>query len=67
MARAGDVVLIAGKGHETGQDFGDHVEAFDDAEVARHALRTWRRSGSPTTSSGVDGASARDSSAAARR
>ena len=29
-ARAGDVVLIAGKGHETGQDFGTHVEHFDD-------------------------------------
>jgi len=38
MAGAGDVVLIAGKGHETGQDFGSHVEAFDDVEVARSAL-----------------------------
>jgi len=39
MARAGDVVLIAGKGHEKGQDFGTHIEPFDDAEVARSALR----------------------------
>jgi UDP-N-acetylmuramoyl-L-alanyl-D-glutamate--2,6-diaminopimelate ligase len=38
MARAGDVVLIAGKGHETGQDFGQYVEPFDDVEVARVAL-----------------------------
>ena len=38
MADAGDVVVIAGKGHETGQDFGTHVEPFDDVEVARHAL-----------------------------
>jgi UDP-N-acetylmuramoyl-L-alanyl-D-glutamate--2,6-diaminopimelate ligase len=38
-ARAGDVVVIAGKGHETGQDFGSHVEPFDDAAVARDALR----------------------------
>jgi UDP-N-acetylmuramoyl-L-alanyl-D-glutamate--2,6-diaminopimelate ligase len=38
MAQPGDVVLVAGKGHETGQDFGDHVEPFDDAEVARQAL-----------------------------
>jgi UDP-N-acetylmuramoyl-L-alanyl-D-glutamate--2,6-diaminopimelate ligase len=38
-AEPGDVVLIAGKGHETGQDFGDHVEQFDDAVVAREALR----------------------------
>jgi UDP-N-acetylmuramoyl-L-alanyl-D-glutamate--2,6-diaminopimelate ligase len=38
-AEAGDVVLIAGKGHETGQDFGSHVEQFDDVLVARVALR----------------------------
>jgi UDP-N-acetylmuramoyl-L-alanyl-D-glutamate--2,6-diaminopimelate ligase len=38
-AEAGDVVLIAGKGHETGQDFGDHVEQFDDVAVARETLR----------------------------
>jgi UDP-N-acetylmuramoyl-L-alanyl-D-glutamate--2,6-diaminopimelate ligase len=38
-AEPGDVVLIAGKGHETGQDFGDHVEQFDDVVVARGALR----------------------------
>jgi UDP-N-acetylmuramoyl-L-alanyl-D-glutamate--2,6-diaminopimelate ligase len=37
-ARAGDVVLIAGKGHETGQDFGSHIEPFDDVQVAREAL-----------------------------
>jgi UDP-N-acetylmuramoyl-L-alanyl-D-glutamate--2,6-diaminopimelate ligase len=42
MAREGDVVLIAGKGHETGQDFGDYVEPFDDVEVARLALKSWR-------------------------
>jgi UDP-N-acetylmuramoyl-L-alanyl-D-glutamate--2,6-diaminopimelate ligase len=37
MARPGDVVLIAGKGHETGQQFEDHTNPFDDREVA-HAL-----------------------------
>ncbi len=42
MAREGDAVLIAGKGHETGQDFGDYVEPFDDVEVARLALSRWR-------------------------
>jgi UDP-N-acetylmuramoyl-L-alanyl-D-glutamate--2,6-diaminopimelate ligase len=38
-AGPGDVVLIAGKGHETAQDFGDHVEQFDDVVVTREALR----------------------------
>jgi UDP-N-acetylmuramoyl-L-alanyl-D-glutamate--2,6-diaminopimelate ligase len=41
-ARAGDVVLIAGKGHETGQDFGTHVEPFDDVAVTRDALKHLR-------------------------
>ncbi len=37
-ARPGDLVLIAGKGHETYQIIGDRVLPFDDAEVARAAL-----------------------------
>lgn len=37
-ARPGDVVLIAGKGHETYQIIGDRVEPFDDAQAARTAL-----------------------------
>ena len=36
---AGDVVLIAGKGHETGQIIGNHTEPFSDTEVARAALQ----------------------------
>jgi UDP-N-acetylmuramoyl-L-alanyl-D-glutamate--2,6-diaminopimelate ligase len=37
-ARDGDVVVIAGKGHESGQVFADRTEPFDDRIVAREAL-----------------------------
>ena len=37
-ARPGDVVLIAGKGHEKYQLIGDKSLPFDDVEVARAAL-----------------------------
>ncbi len=38
MVRAGDVVMIAGKGHETGQIVGNTVSPFSDHEVARAAI-----------------------------
>ena len=39
-ARVGDIVLLAGKGHETGQEVAGVVHPFDDREVAREALVT---------------------------
>ena len=47
-ARPGDLVLIAGKGHEKYQVIGDKVLPFDDVEVARAALSR-RRAGSKVT------------------
>ncbi|HEY6291371.1 MAG TPA: UDP-N-acetylmuramoyl-L-alanyl-D-glutamate--2,6-diaminopimelate ligase [Terriglobia bacterium] len=40
QARAGDVVVIAGKGHETYQIFKERTVAFDDRKVARQALQS---------------------------
>ena len=40
LAREGDVVLIAGKGAEQGQQLADRTIPFDDREAARDALRT---------------------------
>jgi UDP-N-acetylmuramoyl-L-alanyl-D-glutamate--2,6-diaminopimelate ligase len=45
LAEDGDVVVIAGKGHEQGQQFADRTLPFDDRDVAREALR---RLGAPT-------------------
>jgi UDP-N-acetylmuramoyl-L-alanyl-D-glutamate--2,6-diaminopimelate ligase len=39
LARAGDVVLIAGKGAEQGQEFADRTVPFDDREAAKEALK----------------------------
>lgn len=38
IAKDGDVILIAGKGHETYQIIGDRTIDFDDREVARKAI-----------------------------
>jgi UDP-N-acetylmuramyl-tripeptide synthetase len=50
-ARSGDVVLIAGKGHEDYQIIGDEILRFDDREVAIEALKNrGSAGGSPAVS-----------------
>jgi UDP-N-acetylmuramoyl-L-alanyl-D-glutamate--2,6-diaminopimelate ligase len=43
LAEPGDVVVIAGKGHEQGQEVAGEKHSFDDRVVAREALRLQRR------------------------
>ena len=43
-ARPGDVVLLAGKGHETYQEIAGVRHPFNDREVAREALADWQAS-----------------------
>jgi UDP-N-acetylmuramoyl-L-alanyl-D-glutamate--2,6-diaminopimelate ligase len=43
LAEPGDVVVIAGKGHEQGQEIAGEKLPFDDRVVAREALRLQRR------------------------
>lgn len=38
-AQNGDILVIAGKGHESTQELADRVISFDDREVARRALK----------------------------
>ena len=48
-ARQGDIVVIAGKGHETTQVIGDRAEPYDELEVAREALSRRAASDTPIT------------------
>jgi UDP-N-acetylmuramoyl-L-alanyl-D-glutamate--2,6-diaminopimelate ligase len=51
-AEPGDVVLILGKGHETGQEIGDRILPFDDRQVAREILASRPGSTDSTRDSG---------------
>lgn len=48
LARPGDVILVAGKGHETYQIIGDEKRHFDDREQVRMAFGLFDKAGSPS-------------------
>src|SRR5215469_3389424 len=52
-AGKGDLVLIAGKGHEHGQYVGDVVIPFDDRQVAGEALQRRRVADDATMTGGL--------------
>ena len=54
LAEAGDVVVIAGKGHEQGQEVAGEKHPFDDREVAREALRSRLAQGVPARGEGAE-------------
>ncbi len=54
LAKPGDAVLIAGKGHETDQQIGTTRFPFDDREVARQALRSRQNTARSVDTSGSE-------------
>src|SRR4029079_16497432 len=66
-AGPGDVVVIAGKGHEQGQEVAGVVHPFDDREVAREALRARAGARGGSRSRGARSKSSRSASFAALR
>ena len=53
LAEAGDAVVVAGKGHETGQEINGVVHHFDDREQVREALA--RRAGNTAGGAAQEG------------
>jgi len=45
QAKPGDIVLLAGKGHEKTQTLRDSVIPFDDAEIAASTIRALAQTG----------------------
>ncbi len=46
-AEPGDTVIVAGKGHEQGQDIAGVVRPFDDRQVLREAIEASMKSQQP--------------------
>jgi UDP-N-acetylmuramoyl-L-alanyl-D-glutamate--2,6-diaminopimelate ligase len=59
-ARRGDVIVVAGKGHEQGQHVAGEVVPFDDRDVVRHALRAHVKATSSTQRPETDAECGRD-------
>jgi UDP-N-acetylmuramoyl-L-alanyl-D-glutamate--2,6-diaminopimelate ligase len=55
IADPGDVVLILGKGHESGQEIEGVITPFDDREIARESLKLLRKSTNNDSNSGSMG------------
>jgi UDP-N-acetylmuramoyl-L-alanyl-D-glutamate--2,6-diaminopimelate ligase len=55
LAEPGDTVLIAGKGHETGQEVGGVMLPFDDVTVLREVLSARGFTVDPVAGSATDG------------
>jgi len=54
LAEGGDVLVVAGKGHETGQYVGGTVLPFDDRQVTAEALERLAKSQPPPDPWAVD-------------
>ena len=55
-AKRGDIVLLAGKGHENYQIIGTTKRHFDDREQAAEALRQWSNPGAGSRVAAISGA-----------
>jgi len=54
-AEPGDVIVVAGKGHEQGQEVDGHVHPFDDRSVLVAALADWLASDRQVSDQQTDG------------
>jgi UDP-N-acetylmuramoyl-L-alanyl-D-glutamate--2,6-diaminopimelate ligase len=52
-ARPGDIVVLAGKGHERSQSYGETPHPWDDASIARDAIEASQRTGAGRSGRGA--------------